>query len=248
MWKTTGYIKEISLLKIISFRKNPWKRESGDVRLFCIFFFHFFWDKTLEKGNLEVWDCCVFFLAVLLGHNPWERESAGVRLLCFFLAVLLGHNPWERESGGLRLLCFFSCSSFGSQPLRKGIWRFEIAVGVFFLQFFWVATLGKGNLEVWDCCGYFLPIILGHNPWERESWGLRLLCVVFFLPVLLGHNPWERESGGLRLLWVFFFLQFFWVSVWIYVAVQVQSTIRTFKCHIWTEALTVILSSSNVPQ
>ena len=36
--------------------------------------------------------------------------------------------------------------------------------------------------------------------------------------------------------------------VWIYVAVQVQSTVRTFKCHIWTEALTVILSSSNVPQ
>ena len=36
---------------------------------------------------------------------------------------------------------FFSSSSFGSQPLRKGIWRFEIAVGVF-----------------------FLAVLLGHNP------------------------------------------------------------------------------------
>ena len=42
---------------------------------------------------------------------------------------------------------FFSSNSFGSQPLKKGMVRFEIAV-VFFLHFFWVTTLGKGNLEV----------------------------------------------------------------------------------------------------
>ena len=42
----------------------------------------------------------------------------------------------------------FSSISFGSQPLRKGMVRFEIAVWFFFLQFFWVKTLEKGNGEV----------------------------------------------------------------------------------------------------
>ena len=32
---------------------------------------------------------------------------------------------------------FFSSNYFGSQPLRKGMVRFEIAVDVFFLPFFW---------------------------------------------------------------------------------------------------------------
>jgi len=40
----------------------------------------------------------------------------------------------------IAVVVFFSSSSLGSQPLRKGMWRFEIAV-----------------------C-FFLPFLLGHNP------------------------------------------------------------------------------------
>ena len=39
-------------------------------------------------------------------------------------------------------------SSFVSQPLRKGMDKFEIAVVVFFFQFFCVTTLEKGNGEI----------------------------------------------------------------------------------------------------
>ena len=63
----------------------------------------------------------------------------------------------------MRLLWDYFSIFFLWQPLEKGVWRFEIALGVFFIFpresgdlrwlwdyfsiFFLVATLGKGNLE-----------------------------------------------------------------------------------------------------
>ena len=53
-------------------------------------------------------------------------------------------TPGKRESGDLRLLVFLHF--FGRQPLEKGVWRFQVALGLFI--FFWVATLGKRNPEI----------------------------------------------------------------------------------------------------
>ena len=55
-------------------------------------------------------------------------------------------TPGKRESGDLRLLGFFLHFFFGRQPLEKGVWRFQVALGLFI--FFWVATLGKRNPEI----------------------------------------------------------------------------------------------------
>ena len=86
---------------------------------------------------------------MILGHNPWKRESGGLRLLWFFSSNYFGSQPLRKGMVRFEIaVCFFSSNSFGTKPLRKGIWRFEIAVGAFFFHFFWVTTLEKGNGEV----------------------------------------------------------------------------------------------------
>ena len=66
----------------------------------------------------------------------------------FFSCSSFGKKPLRKGMVRFEIaVWFFSSNSFGSQPLKKGMVRFEIAV-VFFLHFFWVTTLGKGNLEV----------------------------------------------------------------------------------------------------
>ena len=51
----------LGLFFYIFFGGDPWKRESGDLRLF--------------------WD----YLSIFLGGNPWKRESGDLRLLCDYL-------------------------------------------------------------------------------------------------------------------------------------------------------------------
>ena len=55
----------------------------------------------------------------------------------FFSSNYFGSQPLRKGVCRCEIAVFFSCSSFGSQPLRKGMVRFEIAVDVFFLPFFW---------------------------------------------------------------------------------------------------------------
>ena len=91
-----------------------------------------------------------------MGGDPWKRESGDLRLFWCYLNIFLGGNPWKRESGDLRLLYDYF---FWWQPLEKGVWRFEIALGLFLYFFWWqplekgvyfflVAPLGKGSLEI----------------------------------------------------------------------------------------------------
>ena len=68
--------------------------------------------------------------------------------------------------------------------MEKGVWRFEIALGIF-LFFFRRQPLEKGD-------------------WRFEV-ALRL-----FLYFFLGGNPWKKESADLRLLWDYFFYFFGW--------------------------------------
>ena len=48
------------------------------------------------------------------------------------MIIFFGGNPWKRESGDLRLLWDYFSIFFWWQPLEKGVWRFEIALGLFF--------------------------------------------------------------------------------------------------------------------
>ena len=59
--------------------------------------------------------------------------------------IFFGGTPWKRESGDLRLLWdYFSIIfSFWWRPLEKGVWRFEIALGLFEYIFGW-QPLEKG--------------------------------------------------------------------------------------------------------
>ena len=75
--------------------------------------------------------------------------------------------------------------------MEKGVWRFEIALGLFFYIFFWWRPLEEresGDLKLlWD----YLSTFLGGNPWKRESGDLRLLCDYFFLVATLGKGSLE---------------------------------------------------------
>ena len=46
------------------------------------------------------------------------------------------------EKGVVEFQIFFGG---GKQPWEKGVWRFEIALGLFFVFFWGGASLGKGN-------------------------------------------------------------------------------------------------------
>ena len=176
---------------------NPWKRESWNLRLLWIFLSLFLWVATLGQGNPESWDCFgIFFGGVAtLGKGSLEIwDCFGIIFFIFFWWQPLEKGVWRFE---IALGLFFY---IWWQPLEKGVWRFKIALGLFFL----VATLGKGSLEIWDCFGIII-FFFGGNPWKKESGNLRLLwdyLSIFFF----GGNPWKRESGGLRLLWDYFFL------------------------------------------
>ena len=70
----------------------------------------------------------------------------------------------------MRLLWDYFSIFFLWQPLEKGVWRFEIALGVFFIFF-------------------------GGNPWKRESGDLRWLWdyfSIFFLVATLGKGNLEN--------------------------------------------------------
>ena len=64
---------EIVLGFFIFLGGNPWKRESGDLRLLWDYFFNFF------------------------GGNPWKRESGDLRLLWDYFLYFFGGDPWKRE-------------------------------------------------------------------------------------------------------------------------------------------------------
>ena len=69
--------------------------------------------------------------------------------------------------------------------MEKGVWRFEIALGLFFYIFF------------------------GGNPWKRESGDLRLLWDYFFF----GWQPLQKGIRRFEIASVIFY--FFWVaSLW----------------------------------
>ena len=79
--------------------------------------------------------------------------------------------------------------------MEKGVWRFEIALGLF-LYVFLVATLGKGSI-----------FFFSGTPGKRESGDLRLL--VFFLFFF-----WEATlgKGSLEISGCFGIIYFFWVA------------------------------------
>ena len=88
-------------------------------------FLFFFWAATLGKRESWRFEIALgLFSIFFFGGDPWKRESGDLRLFWDYLSIFLGGNPWKRESGDLRLLCDY------------------------FFNFFLVATLGKGSLEI----------------------------------------------------------------------------------------------------
>ena len=117
---------------------------------------------------------------------------------------------WKRENA------FF----FGRQPLKKGVWRFEIAL--VFQDFFRRQALEKG-IRRFEIALRFFSFFWGGKPLKRESGDLRLLwdylfhffeeaslekgsleiwdCFGIIFWKKIGDKPWKRQSADLRLLW-----------------------------------------------